>query len=79
MPIAAIEWGKLAELLWAAPLAGLAVAVTYSLTILGSARAGEARRAGENAAFVAYGILAVAGGAGFLATVVFALSVITSK
>ena len=41
---AAIQWDQIARLLWAAPVATIAVAVSYSLLIYGVSRAGEARR-----------------------------------
>jgi hypothetical protein len=79
MGVAVIEWGKLAELLWAAPLAGIVVAVTYSLLILGASRAGEARRAGAMGTAAGYGALALVGAAGFFGTVAFALVIILNK
>ena len=42
--IATIDVGKLAELVWASLLAGIAVAVCFSLVIIGVARAGDCRR-----------------------------------
>jgi hypothetical protein len=77
---AVIEWDKIGQLLWVAPLAGLAVAITYSLMIVGFARASEARReSGGGVTAMAYSVLAVLSTAGFLAVVVFGVVVIVSK
>ena len=79
--LAVIEWDKIGELLWVAPLAGLAVAVTYSFMIVGWARASEARREGGRGAGVAaaYSVLGVVSTLCFLAVVVFGVTVIVNK
>ncbi|HWH92274.1 MAG TPA: hypothetical protein VNT03_00300 [Baekduia sp.] len=76
---AVIEWDKIGELLWVAPVAGLAVAITYALMIVGYARAGEARREGSGGAATAYSILAAASTLAFLAVVVYGLTIIVNK
>jgi hypothetical protein len=77
---AAIEWDKIGQLLWVAPLAGLAVAITYSLMIVGFSRAGEARRDGAGGvAGVAYSALALLSTAAFLAVVVYGVVIIVKK
>jgi hypothetical protein len=76
MPLAEIEWGKLGELLWVAPVAAFVVGLTYSLAILGLARAGECRRAGSAGPAFGYGALGVLGLAGFLGSVAFGLIII---
>jgi hypothetical protein len=76
---AAIEWDKLGELVIVAPVAGLVVAVTFALVILGFARAEEARRDEAGGAAVVYGALALLAFGAFLATVVFGIAVIVSK
>lgn len=77
--IATIEWDKIGQLLWAAPLAGLAVAITYSLMIVGYARADEGRRNGGGAATMAYTLLALVSTAAFLAVVAYGVIVIVKK
>jgi len=77
--IAAIDVGLLFELVWAAALAGVAVAACFSLVILGSSRAGELRREGRGGAAVAYGALGVFGAVAVAALVVFGISVIVTK
>ena len=78
---AAIDWDAIGELLWVAPLAGLTVAITYSLMIVGYARADEARRDGGSGgvAGVAYGVLALASTTAFVAVVVYGVVIIVRK
>jgi hypothetical protein len=76
--LAAIEWGKLAELLYVAPLAGLVVAVTFAIVIFGAGRVDRARREGDTAAATLFGAIALAGLSAFLGAVVFSLTVIAS-
>jgi uncharacterized membrane protein len=79
--IAVIEWDKIGELLWVAPVAGLAVAITYSFMIVGWARASEARREGGRGSRVAaaYSALGALSTVAFLAVVVFGVTVIVNK
>jgi hypothetical protein len=79
MRLAAIDTDALLELAWVAPLAALAVSLTFSLLIHGAARASDSRRAGRAGAATAYGVLAIVAGLAFAATVVFGVIVITSK
>lgn len=76
---ATIEWGKIGELLWVAPLAGLAVAVTFSILIAGIARAQDARRGGARTAATGHTLVALVAGAGFVAVVAFGIHVIVAK
>ena len=57
--IAAIDVGKLFELVWAAALAGIAVGVTFSLVIIGVARAEDCRRNRRSGSATAYAALSV--------------------
>jgi threonine/homoserine/homoserine lactone efflux protein len=77
--IAAIDVGKLFELVWAAALAGVAVAVCFSLVIIGAARAGECRRNRRSGSATAYAALSVVSGILFLGIAVFGIIVITAK
>jgi threonine/homoserine/homoserine lactone efflux protein len=77
--IAAIDTGKLFELVWAAALAGVAVAVCFSLVIIGVTRAEDCRRNRRSGSATAYAALSVVAGAVFLGIAVFAISVITAK
>jgi threonine/homoserine/homoserine lactone efflux protein len=77
--IAAIDAGKLFELVWAAALAGVAVAVCFSLVIVGVARAEDCRRNRRSGSATAYAALSVVAGILFLGIAVFAISVITAK
>jgi hypothetical protein len=77
--IAAIDVGQLFELVWAAALATIAVAICFSLVIIGAARAEDCRRNRRAGSATAYAALSVVAGAAFLGIAVFAISVITSK
>jgi hypothetical protein len=77
--VAAIDTDALLELAWVAPVAAIVVSMTYSLLILGVARASDSRRAGRAGAATAYGALAILAALAFAATVVFGVVVITSK
>ncbi len=79
MTLAAIDWGKLFELVWAALLAGAAVAAAFALVILGVTRASDMRRDARGGAATAYLALAAMAGLAFAAGVVFGISVIASK
>jgi hypothetical protein len=77
--IAAIDAGQLFELVWAAALAAIAVAICFSLVIIGAARAEDCRRNRRNGSATAYAALSILAGAAFLGIAVFAISVITAK
>ena len=77
--IAAIDVGKLFELVWAAALAGIGVAVCFSIIIFGAARAEDCRRNRRAGSATAYAGLSVVAGILFLGIAVFAISVITAK
>jgi hypothetical protein len=77
--IAAIDTGKLFELVWAAALAGVAVAVLFSLVIIGVARSEDCRRNRRSGSATAYAALSVIAGILFLGIAVFGISVITAK
>jgi uncharacterized membrane protein len=74
-----IEWNKIGELLWAAPLAGVAVAMTFSLLILGISRAGDARRDRAGGVATAYSALAVVAALAFVAVVVYGVEIIVRR
>ena len=71
-----IEWGKIGELLYVAPLAGLAVAISYALMIVGWARAGEARRDGAGGTAALYSALGTVATLVFVGVVLFGVTVI---
>ncbi|HEV7752088.1 MAG TPA: hypothetical protein VGO71_11125 [Baekduia sp.] len=77
--LAVIEWDKIGQLLWAAPLAALTVSVTFSLIIMGTSRADEARRAGAATPALLYSLVALLAGLAFVAVVVYGVAVIVNK
>jgi hypothetical protein len=79
MPLAAIDWGKLLELVWVSALAGFGIAVVFATLIVGATRASDQRREGHGGAAAAYTALAALAGLGFAAGVTFGILVIVSK
>jgi hypothetical protein len=79
MTLAAVDTGQLFELAWASALAGIAVAVCFSLVIVGAARAQDCRRNRRAGSATVYAVLSLVAGAAFLGIAVFAISVITTK
>jgi hypothetical protein len=79
MLFAAVEWGKLLQVIWVSLLAGIGVTLVYSLVIYGGARAAEARRAGAGAAATAYGALTALALLVFLAGLAFGVAIILNK
>lgn len=77
--IAAIDTDALLQLAWAAPLAVLAVTVSWGLLVNGVTRALEARRDGRVAAAGAYAALAVVGGTLFATAIVLGLIIMLAK
>lgn len=77
--LAKIDWDTIGELLWAAPLSALAVAISFSLMIMGSARATDAQRAGAGTTAMLYSVVALVSGLAFAAVVVFGVGVIVNK
>ena len=77
--IAALNTDALLELAWAAPLAVLTVTVAWGLVIRGTALALEAQREGRSATAALHALVAVAGGALFMAALVVGLLIMVSK
>jgi hypothetical protein len=77
--IAALDTDALLELAWAAPLAVLAVTVSWGLVIRGTTLALEARRNGRSVPAALHALVAVAGASLFAAAVVFGLLIMISK
>ena len=76
--IASVDVSGLVELAWVAPLAVLAVAISYSLCVLGATRASDERRAGNGGAATAYGALGILAGLAFTAEIVAGVAVIVN-
>ena len=77
--IATVDSAARLELAWAAPVAALNVVTAWGAVVYGTARAGEARRDGQNAVAVMHMAMAAVGLAVFVAAIVFGLVVITAK
>ena len=76
--IASVDVSGLVELAWVAPLAVLAVSISYSLCVLGATRASDMRRAGNGGAATAYGALGILAGLAFAAEIVAGVAVIVN-
>ena len=76
--IASVDVSGLVELAWVAPLAVLAVSISYSLCVLGVTRASDARRAGDGGSATAYAALGIFAGLAFTAEVVAGVAVIVN-
>jgi len=74
-----VDFAALWQTIWTAAAAGIGVTAVYSFGVLGASRSLEMRRAGRAGASLAYGILALIGGAGTLAAMAWGIVLITSK
>jgi len=75
----ATDTAALLELVWAAPLAAVAVTIAWGLVVWGSTRAADARRDGRTGLATLHLGVAAVGGALFMAAMVFGLIVMTSN
>jgi len=76
--IASVDVSALLELAWVAPLAVLAVSISYSLIVVGAVKASDHRRAGNSGTATAYGALGVLAALAFAAEVVAGVAVIVN-
>ena len=79
MTVLGVTWGLLWQTIWVSFAAGIAVAVLFSLVILASAHASDARRAGHDIAAIGFGVLATVTFLVFLTGVVLGVHVMLSK
>jgi hypothetical protein len=79
MTRAAIDTTALVKMVYTSLLASIAVAVIFSVALLGAIRATDNRRAHRNAAAIAYGIVAASGLALAAGIVVYGLTLIIHK
>ena len=79
MILAAVDWGKLVELVWAAVRAGLTTSTLFATFIVGATRATDLRRAGRPAAATALYAMSVVSALACVAGIAFGLTIILSK
>jgi hypothetical protein len=79
MVVFAVDGHLLVQVVYVSLLAGIGIAVLFSLVILGSAKAGDARRAGHGAAAAGFFALAVAAFALFASGVVLGVQTMIEK
>jgi hypothetical protein len=77
--LAAVDTEGLLELVLAAPVAVVVVAITFALALRGTAKASEAGRAGENGTALLWAALGLIAGLAFIGFVVFGIAIIVSK
>jgi hypothetical protein len=74
-----VDWGQLLEVVEAGLIAGVGISVFFSLVILGTVRAGEARQQSRPWALVGYGALALVSLLVCIAAVVFGVTTMWTK
>ena len=79
MILAAVDFGKLLELVWAAVLAGVVTSTLFATLIVGATRTTDRRREGRHGAATAAFVLAAGAAIACLAGLAFGLTVIISK
>jgi hypothetical protein len=79
MIVAAIKWTALAKMLYASLLAGLSVALIFSIVILGAVRSTDCRRSGRGTSATAYAVLAGVGVVLAIGVVVYGLILVAHK
>jgi hypothetical protein len=76
-PLAAIEWGKLGEVVWVSLVMGVGVVALFAVVVYGGSKVTECRRTGRGIA--GYAGLAAVCMLGFIGVVVFAVAEILNK
>ena len=79
MTVFAVDSHLLVQVVWVSLAAGVGISVLFSLVILGSAKAGDARRSGHGAAAAAFFALAVLAFALFALGVAFGVQTMVEK
>lgn len=74
-----VDVHALVEVIWVSLLAGIGLTVVFSLTILGTTRAGAARRAGRMGSAGGYAVLAALSGAAVAAMLVAGVVIMLRK
>ena len=79
MTVLAVTWSLLWQVVWVSLVAGVAVCGLFSLVILASARASDARRGGNDVAAAGFAVLAGVAFVIFATGVVVGVQVMLSK
>lgn len=74
-----VDWAAIGKVVLAALIAGVGVAVFFSLAVLGTTRFAEMRRSSRAAEAGGYAVLGLAGFAATVAGIVIAIIVMTTK
>jgi Na+/H+-dicarboxylate symporter len=79
MIAAIVDTGPLLKVLYSSLLAGVSVAIVFSVAVLGVTRSNELRRIHRTGAATAYAVLAIVGVALSLAIVVYGVVLVAHK
>ena len=79
LALGAVDGGLLLQVVWVSAVAGVAVTVLFSLTVLFAGRSAEARRGGAAAVATIWATLAVLSSTAFAATVIYGVHVMLTK
>ena len=79
MPLAAVDWGLMLEVVWVSMLAGVGITTIFSVVIFSGARASDARRENRGAVAGLYGVVTGAASLLFLAGVAYGVWIILDK
>jgi hypothetical protein len=79
MTVATIASDALLKMLYSSLIAGIGIALVFSIAILGAIRSGEMRRNRRTSAAVGYGVLAAAGLLTSAAIVAYGLYLVAHK
>ena len=79
MTVFAVDGSLLLQVVWVSLVAGVGISALFSLVILGTAKAGDARRAGHGGAAAAFLVLAVLAFALFAVGVVLGVQTMIEK
>lgn len=74
----ALGLAELVELVWIAPLAAVAVCITFSICVVGATRSSDARRDGQGGAAGGWMVVALVAGLATLAEVAAGILVIVA-
>jgi hypothetical protein len=74
-----IDWSAAWQAIWTAAVAGVGVTVVFSFAVLGATRTADMRRADRPGQAAVFGAIALLASAGTIASVVYAITLITAK
>jgi hypothetical protein len=79
VPLAAVEFHELVEVVWVSLVAGIGITTVFSVVVYGVARAGESQREGRSAAATGFYALAAVALLVFLGIVATGVGIMLQK